>query len=144
MVAVFALWIVWLGNLLKQRRFLEDLLSSATEEASMFYGLVIISLYLRALGGTAMFKSSNIKVSHFCNLDSDWNLTSEEWVLMSRANKAGGMLFPYSCRDAYAWAAWAFQQNQLTGKTPEQLRDARCPRIKELHARRPPKFLRSR
>ena len=37
------------------------------------------------------------------------------------------------------WAVWAFKQYQTTGKTPELLRDERCPGIKELHARRPPK-----
>ena len=76
-------------------------------------------------------------------MDSDWNLTPEEWSVMSRANKSAEMLFPYSCRDAYEWSAWAFQKCQLSGKTPEQLRDARCPGIKEIHARRPPKTLRA-
>ena len=78
-------------------------------------------------------------MSKICVLDSDWNLTPEEWSLMSRTNKAAAMIFPYSYRDADAWSAWAFQQCQSTGKTPEQLRDARCPGIKKLHARRPPK-----
>ena len=58
---------------------------------------------------------------------------------MSRCNRAAEMLFPYSSRQADAWSLWAFNQHRIAGKTPEELRDARCPGIKELHQRRPPK-----
>ena len=72
-------------------------------------------------------------------MDSEWDLSAEDWALMSRCNRAAELLFPYSSRQADAWSLWAFEQNRMTGKSPEQLRDARCPGIKELHARRPPK-----
>jgi hypothetical protein len=73
-------------------------------------------------------------------LNSDWNLGADEWALMSRCNRAAEMLFPYSSRQAEAWSLWAFKQFRSTGRTPEQLRDSRCPGIKELYNRRPPKF----
>ena len=72
-------------------------------------------------------------------LDSDWQLSKEDWGLMGRCNRAAEMLFPYSGRQAEAWSLWAFKQYKVTGKTPERLRDERCPGIKELHMRRPPK-----
>jgi len=71
-------------------------------------------------------------------LDSEYP-TKEEWGLISRCNRAAEMLFPYSSRQAEAWSVWAFKQYRMTGKSPERLRDERCPGIKELHAKRPPK-----
>ena len=73
-------------------------------------------------------------------LDKEWDLSSVDWSVMSRCNKAAEMLFPYSRHQADAWSLWAFKQYRMTGKSPEQLRDIRCPGIKELHKRRPPKF----
>ena len=73
-------------------------------------------------------------------LDSECDLTKEEWGLMGRCNSAAEMLFPYSRKQADAWSLWAFKQYRLTGRTPEQLRDVLRPGIKALHQRRPPKF----
>ena len=74
-------------------------------------------------------------------LDSEWSLSADDWGVMSRCNKAGYLLFPYSSRQAEAWSLWAFQQYRTEGTPPEVLRDRRCPGIKELHARRPPNLL---
>ncbi|QNI87847.1 hypothetical protein SynROS8604_01205 [Synechococcus sp. ROS8604] len=77
-------------------------------------------------------------------MDSDWNLSAQDWTVMSRCNRAAEMLFPYSSRQAEAWSLWAFKQFRMAGQSPEELRDIRCPRIKELHQRRPPKTFPSR
>ena len=72
-------------------------------------------------------------------MDSEWNLSKEEWGLIGRCNRAAEMLFPYNGRQAEAWSEWAFKQYKMTGKSPERLIDERCPGIKELYAKRPPK-----
>ena len=71
-------------------------------------------------------------------LDSEY-LSKEECGLIGCCNRAAEMLFPYNGRQAEAWSVWAFKQYRMTGKSPERLRDERCPGIKELYAKRPPK-----
>jgi len=74
-------------------------------------------------------------------LNSDWDLSADDWGVMSRCNKSAALLFPYSGLQAENWSRWAFEQWRINGTPPEVLRDRRCPGIKELHARRPPNFL---
>ena len=73
-------------------------------------------------------------------LDSDWNLSPEEWSLMSRCTKCGHQIFPYSSRSAYAWAEAAFRKCQDTGVSPETLREQRSPGITQRLQQRPPRY----
>jgi hypothetical protein len=67
-----------------------------------------------------------------------WNLTSDEWRLMSRCNKCARQLFPFSAHAAEAWARSTYFRCQAEGVSPETLRDRRSPGITELRARRNP------
>jgi len=70
----------------------------------------------------------------------EWNLTAQEWSVMSRCNKAAAMLYPYNSRSQENWSVRAFRKWRMEGVTPEQLRDQQSPGIKNLYSRRPPKI----
>ena len=74
-------------------------------------------------------------------MDSDWDLTKEEWGMMSRVNKCAKQLYPYSSQSSEAWAVHAFRKWRLEGVTPESLRDKQSPGITQLIAKRPPRYL---
>lgn len=71
---------------------------------------------------------------------ADWTPTAEEWLVMTKCNSAARMLYPYSSQSQEAWAVRAFRKWRTDGVLPEQLRDKQSPGIKNLYARRPPKF----
>ena len=74
-------------------------------------------------------------------MDSDWDLSIDEWRLMSRCTKCARQLYPYSQRQQDQWAETAYRKC-INGQTsPEGLRDKKCPRLQELIQKRPPRLL---
>ena len=71
-------------------------------------------------------------------MDSDWNLSKEDWALLSRCNKCAQQLFPQSQQMADRWAEGAFHRCKDEGVSPEVLRDRRAPDITQLIANRRP------
>ena len=69
-------------------------------------------------------------------MDSDWNLSKDEWGLLSKCNKCAQMLFPRSQQEADRWSEGAFYRCKGEGVSPEVLRDRRAPRIAQLIANR--------
>ena len=69
-------------------------------------------------------------------MDSDWNLSKEDWALLSRCNKCAQQLFPQSQQTADRWAEGAFHRCKNEGVSPEVLRDRRAPGITQLIAER--------
>ena len=69
-------------------------------------------------------------------MDSDWSLSKEDWVLLSRCNKCAQQLFPQSRQMADWWSEGAFHRCKDEGVSPEVLRDRRAPRITQLIANR--------
>ena len=69
-------------------------------------------------------------------MSSDWDLTKQDWALLSRCNKCAQQLFPQSQQMADRWSASAFHRCKEEGVTPEALRDRRAPGITQLIARR--------
>lgn len=73
-------------------------------------------------------------------MDSDWDLSIEQWRLMSRCTKCGHQLYPYSSRSAYAWAESAYLMCRSGSNNPEALRDQQSPGLIDALARRKPRF----
>ena len=71
-------------------------------------------------------------------MDSDWNLSKEDWVLLSRCNKCAQQLFPQSQQMADRWAEGAFHRSKDEGVSPECLRDRRASGTTQLIANRRP------
>ena len=71
-------------------------------------------------------------------MSSDWNLSKDDWALLSRCNKCASMLFPQSQQMADRWAEGAFHRSKDEGASPECLRDRRAPGITQLIANRRP------
>ena len=69
-------------------------------------------------------------------MSSDWNLSKEDWALLSRCNKCAQQLFPQSQRMADRWAEGAFHRCKDEGVSPEVLRDRRARGITQLIANR--------
>jgi len=74
-------------------------------------------------------------------VESDWDLTPEQWILMSKCNKCGNQLYPYSSQSAEAWAVSAYMKCQHKGVSPETLRDQQSPGLINAIKRRKPKLL---
>lgn len=72
-------------------------------------------------------------------MSDHWNLTPDEWRLMSRCTKCARQLFPYSPNMQDQWARSTYYRCQAEGVSPETLRDRRAPGITALLARREPK-----
>ena len=51
-------------------------------------------------------------------MDSDWNLSNEDWALLSRCNKCAQQLFPQSQQMADRWAEGAFHRSKDEGYLP--------------------------
>ena len=73
-------------------------------------------------------------------MDSDWDLSIDEWRLMSRCNKCANQLYPYNRSYADQWSEVAFKKCRSGQTSPERLRDAQSPGILNLLAKRPPRF----
>ena len=69
-------------------------------------------------------------------MSSDWNLSKEDWALLSRCNKCAQQLFPQSQQMADRWAEGAFHRCKDEGVSPEVLRDRRARGITQLIANR--------
>ena len=69
-------------------------------------------------------------------MSSDWNLSKEDWLLLSRCNKCAQQLFPQNHQMADRWAEGAFHRSKDEGVFPEVLRDRRAPGITQLIAPR--------
>jgi|TARA_B100000214_G_C23699406_1_gene504558 hypothetical protein len=72
--------------------------------------------------------------------NSDWNLTNEEWMKLSRCTKAARQLYPYSGQMQDAWARQAYYKWAEKGVSPEAQRDKQAPNILKTLAKHPPKF----
>ena len=73
-------------------------------------------------------------------MDSDWDLSIDEWRLMSRCNKCARQLYPYSQASQDSWAERAYQKCVSGFTSPEILRDRQSPSILQLLAKRPPRI----
>ena len=69
-------------------------------------------------------------------MSSDWDLSKDEWGLLSRCNKCAQQLFPHSQQEADRWSEGAFYRCKDEGVSPEVLRDRRAPGIAQLVANR--------
>ena len=69
-------------------------------------------------------------------MSSDWNLSKDDWALLSRCNKCAQQLFPQSQQMADRWAEGAFHRSKDEGVSPECLRDRRAHGITQLIANR--------
>ena len=56
-----------------------------------------------------------------------WNLTMDDWLVMSRCNRVAKQLFGQNYREAYNFARLAYQCWTIEGIPPEELRDRRAP-----------------
>ena len=74
-------------------------------------------------------------------MDSDWDLSIDEWRLMSRCGKCARMLYPYNQGQQDAWAEMAYRECINGQSSPESLRDKQSPGLLEAIAKRLPKLL---
>ena len=58
-----------------------------------------------------------------------WNLTMDDWIVMSRCNRVAKQLFSRNKRDADEFARLAYQHWTIDGIYPEELRDRRAPNL---------------
>ena len=58
-----------------------------------------------------------------------WNLTMDDWIVMSRCNRVAKQLFSRNKRDADEFARLAYQHWMIDGIYPEELRDRRAPSL---------------
>ena len=73
-------------------------------------------------------------------VETDWNLSGEDWSMMSRCNKCARQLYPYSSKSSDAWSEQAFRKWKLHGIRPEEQRDNQSPGILNLINKRPPRL----
>ena len=62
-------------------------------------------------------------------MDSDWDLSIDEWRLMSRCNKCALQLYPYNQRQQDSWSESAYKKCINGQISPEGLRDQQCPAL---------------
>ena len=58
-----------------------------------------------------------------------WNLTMDDWYVMSRCNRVAKELFGRNKCDAEAFARLAYERWTIDGIPPEELRDRRAPNL---------------
>ena len=58
-----------------------------------------------------------------------WNLTMDDWYVMSRCNRVAKELFGRNKRDAEAFARLAYERWTIDGIPSEELRDRRAPSL---------------
>ena len=56
---------------------------------------------------------------------AEWNLSRQQWELMSRCNKCAYQIYRSYSKTAEAWAEMAYRKAQSGGPSPEALRDQR-------------------
>ena len=59
-----------------------------------------------------------------------WNLTMDDWYVMSSCNRVAKKLFGINKRDAEAFARLAYERWTTDGIPPEELRDRRAPNLR--------------
>ena len=77
----------------------------------------------------------------FTALETDWNLSQEEWELMLRCNRCAKDVYRSSKDAADRWSQKAYEKAQQEGVMPQELRDQDFPALKELKRRRKTKVL---
>ena len=82
-----------------------------------------------------------ITYERFFLVDSDWDLSADEWQLMSRCSKCGNQLYPTSARSAYIWAEMAYKKCLSGHMSPEGLRDKQAPNLLDQLAKRRPRLM---
>ncbi|WP_186494665.1 hypothetical protein [Synechococcus sp. A15-62] len=60
-------------------------------------------------------------------MNTTWNTTIDEWIVLSRCNRVAEQLFSRDQHAADEFGRLAYQRWILEGITPEQLRDRRAP-----------------
>ena len=68
-------------------------------------------------------------------MESDWNLTQEEWRLMSRCNEAARQAAPHDGAMCDPLALHWYQRCKRTGENPNVLLLQRCPNINKQQVR---------
>ena len=56
---------------------------------------------------------------------AEWNLSRQQWELMSRCNKCAYQIYRSYGKTAEAWAEMAYRKALSGGPSPEALRDQR-------------------
>ncbi len=69
-------------------------------------------------------------------MESDWNLSQEEWKLMSRCNEAARQAAPHDGNMCDSLALHWYERCKRTGEHPNKLLLQRCPNIKKEHVQR--------
>ena len=59
-----------------------------------------------------------------------WNLTMDDWIVMSRCNRVAKQLFGKNYREADSFAHLAYQRWMIDGIYPEELRGRRAPNLR--------------
>ena len=74
-------------------------------------------------------------------MNSDWDLTREEWSMMSRCNSCARQLYQGNLIAADVWAEKAFNTWRQRGICPERIRDKQAPNLFKLLSERKPKVI---
>ena len=74
-------------------------------------------------------------------MHSDWDLSIDEWRLMSRCTKCARQLYPYNQRQQDSWAESAYRKCINGQSSPENLSDKQSHRLMETISKRPPRLL---
>ena len=60
-------------------------------------------------------------------MNTTWNTTMDEWIVLSRCNRVAEQLFSRDRQSADEFARLAYERWTIEGITPEELRDRRAP-----------------
>ena len=60
-----------------------------------------------------------------------WDLTMDDWIVMSRCNRVAKQLFSRNERDADEFSRLAYERWIIDGIAPEELRDRRAPSLSD-------------
>ena len=66
-------------------------------------------------------------------MESDWNLSQEEWRLMSSCNEAARQASPHDAVMCDSLALHWYTRCKRTGEKPQKLLLERCPNINKQH-----------
>ena len=64
-------------------------------------------------------------------MSATWNTTMDEWIVLSRCNRAAEQLFSRDRRAADEFARLAYELWTIEGIPPEELRDRRAPGLSD-------------
>ena len=60
-------------------------------------------------------------------MNSEWQLSMDDWYILSRCNRNAKQLFSSDRNAADEWALYAYTKWQLEGIPPEEIRARRAP-----------------